>query len=96
MRSAPLDRIHIPGALIDPKGAVPDRTRGSGHMAPTYVVGSRDRKNPSVAVDRTFHILLASFGSGAPSLYSIRPIFMARATASIVVLANNFLRAEAR
>ncbi|WP_179758964.1 hypothetical protein [Hoeflea halophila] len=28
--------------------------------------------------------------------YSIKPIFIARATASIVVLANSFLRAEAR
>lgn len=34
---------NIPGALSIPKGAVPDRTRGFGHTAPTYVVGSRDR-----------------------------------------------------
>jgi hypothetical protein len=27
------------------KGAVPGRTRGSGHMAPTYFVGSRGRKS---------------------------------------------------
>ena len=33
----------IPGALPILKGAVPDQTRGSGHTAPTYVVGSRDR-----------------------------------------------------
>ena len=29
----------IPGALSILKGAVPGRTRGSGHMAPTYIVG---------------------------------------------------------
>lgn len=28
---------NIPGALIDLEGAVPDRTRGFGHTAPTYV-----------------------------------------------------------
>src|SRR5215470_17036570 len=28
---------HIPGALSILKGAVPDRTRGFGHTAPTYV-----------------------------------------------------------
>jgi hypothetical protein len=27
---------HIPGALSILKGAVPDRARGLGHMAPTY------------------------------------------------------------
>src|SRR5437660_12641261 len=29
-------RSHIPGALSILKGAVPDRARGLGHMAPTY------------------------------------------------------------
>src|SRR5262249_9328591 len=29
-------RSHIPGALSILKGAVPDRARGPGHMAPTY------------------------------------------------------------
>jgi hypothetical protein len=29
-------RSHIPGALSIRKGAVPDRARGLGHMAPTY------------------------------------------------------------
>ena len=33
----------IPGALSISKGAVPGLVRGLGHMAPTYVVGSRDR-----------------------------------------------------
>ena len=28
---------HIPGALSILKGAVPDRARGLGHMAPTYL-----------------------------------------------------------
>src|SRR3974377_1060096 len=30
-------RSHIPGALSILKGAVPDRARGLGHMAPTYL-----------------------------------------------------------
>ena len=42
-RSALLDRSNIPRGLIDPKGAVPGRTRGFGHTAPTYIVGTRDR-----------------------------------------------------
>lgn len=42
-RSALLDRSNIPRGLIDPKGAVPGRTRGFGHTAPTYFVGTRDR-----------------------------------------------------
>src|SRR5438094_8447545 len=29
-------RSHIPGALSILKGAVPDRARGLGHIAPTY------------------------------------------------------------
>src|SRR5690606_30412703 len=43
--------------LIDPKGAVPVRTRGFGHTAPTYVVGTRDQplhRLSWIATDRTF------------------------------------------
>src|SRR5438034_3494060 len=42
-RSALPDRRDISRGLIDLKGAVPDRTRGFGHTAPTYFVGTRDR-----------------------------------------------------
>src|ERR1700751_5018678 len=37
-------RSHIPGALSILKGAVPDRARGLGHMAPTYF-----RREPGIA-----------------------------------------------
>src|SRR2546430_10343309 len=37
-------RSHIPGALSILKGAVPDRARGLGHMAPTYL-----RREPGIA-----------------------------------------------
>src|SRR6185437_12518902 len=37
-------RRHIPGALSILKGAVPDRARGLGHMAPTYF-----RREPGIA-----------------------------------------------
>src|SRR3954447_71740 len=37
-------RSHIPGALSILKGAVPDRARGLGHMAPTY-----SRREPGIA-----------------------------------------------
>src|SRR3954466_3924056 len=33
----------FPGALSISKGAVPGKTRGFSHTAPTYFVGSRDR-----------------------------------------------------
>src|SRR5436309_13261559 len=36
-------RSHIPGALSILKGAVPDRARGLGHMAPTYL-----RREPGI------------------------------------------------
>ena len=42
----------FPGALSILKGAVPDLARGLDHMAPTYVVGSRDRC-PTAHVART-------------------------------------------
>ena len=52
--------LSIPGALSILKGAVPDRTRGSGHMAPTYLVGSRDRQRLTAKVARTFLPLRAA------------------------------------
>ncbi len=44
--------ISIPGALSISKGAVPGLARGLGHMAPTYVVGSRDRYPTAIAAPR--------------------------------------------
>ena len=48
----------IPGALSISKGAVPDLAPGLGHMAPTYVVGSRDR-----ALRRPSRLRTSFFGS---------------------------------
>jgi hypothetical protein len=39
-------------ALSIPKGAVPGLARGLGHMAPTYIVGSRDRYPTAIAAPR--------------------------------------------
>ena len=44
----------IPGALPILKGAVPDRARGPGYTAPTYFVGSRDRKRLTAKAARPF------------------------------------------
>src|SRR5438874_10166008 len=50
-------RSHIPGALSILKGAVPDRARGLGHMAPTYF-----RREPGIdapTADAAPHIFFA-------------------------------------
>src|SRR5262249_11181011 len=43
-RGCGVRQSHIPGALSILKGAVPDRARGLGHMAPTYF-----RREPGIA-----------------------------------------------
>ena len=51
-------RSHIPGALSILKGAVPDRARGLGHMAPTYlgrepgIESSDDRRGSALLLPR--------------------------------------------
>src|SRR6516165_11829907 len=51
-------RSHIPGALSILKGAVPDRARGLGHMAPTYlgrepgIERSDDRRGSALLLSR--------------------------------------------
>ena len=47
-------RSHIPGALSILKGAVPDRARGLGHMAPTYFRREPGIDAPTAIAARTF------------------------------------------
>src|SRR5262249_27767647 len=54
-RGCGVRQSHIPGALSILKGAVPDRARGLGHMAPTYF-----RREPGIALRRPSRLRTSS------------------------------------
>ena len=67
-------RTHIPGALSISLGAVPGLARGLGHMAPTYVVGSRDRRPTACAARTSPSFCKLQRGLGAAALERVRRI----------------------
>ena len=48
-----------PRGLTILKGAVPGLARGLGYTAPTYFVGSRDRRPTAIAAPRTLFLSLS-------------------------------------